>query len=77
MGGGGGVEQREQWKDPLGSQPREDNQLSQTNRNVRIGVWRSVRGGCAPSLIQALARSPRAPRDEAPEGLKKPGKKKR
>ena len=37
-GGGVGVEQREQWEDPLITQPEIDNELRQTNRGVR-GVW--------------------------------------
>ena len=34
-GGDGGVKQREQWEDPLATQPDMKNELSQTNRGVR------------------------------------------
>ena len=32
--GGGGVGQREQWEDPLATQPDRDKELNQTNRGV-------------------------------------------
>ena len=32
--GGGGVEQREQWEDPLATQPDREIELSQTSRGV-------------------------------------------
>ena len=38
---GGGVEQQEQWEDPLTTQTESENELSQTNRSVRgvcVGV---------------------------------------
>ena len=32
--GGGGVQQREQWEDPLATQPKREIELSQTNRGA-------------------------------------------
>ena len=53
--GGGGVEQREQLKGPLATQPGRENEVSQTNRGVR-----DVSGSCAPCPIKALADPPGA-----------------
>ena len=37
-GGGRGVEQREQWEDPLAIQPDRENELNHTNLRVG-GMW--------------------------------------
>ena len=53
--GGGSVGQREQWEDPLATQPDREIELSQTNRGVG-GVCMGV--GCTSRSIKALARPP-------------------
>ena len=50
--GGGGVGQREQWEDPLVTQPDREIELSQTNRGVG-GVW----VGVVPRVQSKLSRA--------------------
>ena len=47
------VEQREQWEDPLASQPERENELRQTNRSVR-GVCVGVKPRLQSKLSRAL-----------------------
>ena len=67
--GGEGVGQREQWEDPLATQPDRAIELSQTNRGRR-----SVRGSFTSRPIKALARPPRTPWEEAPARSPNPRK---
>ena len=48
---GGGVGQREQWEDPLATQPDREIELSQTNQGVR-----GVCGGVVPRVQSKLSR---------------------
>ena len=50
--GGGGVGQREQWEDPLATQPDREIELSQTNRGVE-----GVRVGVVPRVQSKLSRA--------------------
>ena len=50
--GGGGVGQREQWKDPLATQPDREIELSQTNRGVG-----GVCVGVVPRVQSKLSRA--------------------
>ena len=50
--GGGGVGQREQWEDPLATQPGRENELSQTNRGVG-----GVCVGVVPRVQSKLSRA--------------------
>ena len=50
--GGGGVEQREQWEDPLATQPHREIELSQTNRGVG-----GVCVGVVPRVQSKLSRA--------------------
>ena len=50
--GGGGVEQREQWEDPLATQPDREIELSQTNRGVA-----GVCVGVVPCVQSKLSRA--------------------
>ena len=63
--GGGGVEQREQWEDPLATQPDREIELSQTSRGVGgvcVGVVprvqsklsRALHAHCGKKLLQGL-----------------------
>ena len=53
MRGGGGVGQREQWEDPLATQPDREIELSQTNRGVG-GVCVGVVPRVQSKLLRAL-----------------------
>ena len=60
--GGGGVGQREQWEDPLATQPDREIELSQTNRGVG-----GVCVGVVPRVQSKLSRAIHAQsREEAP-----------
>ena len=55
VGGGRGdrtAEQREQWEDPLATQPDRENELSQTNRGVQ-----GVCEGVVPRVQSKLSRA--------------------
>ena len=67
--GGGGAGQREQWEDPLATQPDREIELRQTNRGIG-----GVRGSCTSRPIKALARPPRTPWKEAPARSPNPRK---
>ena len=62
--GGGGIGQREQWEDPMATQPDREIELS-------VGV---VRGSCTSRPIKALARPPPTPWEEAPARSPNPRK---
>ena len=51
-GGGGGVEQREIFEDPLATQPERENELSRTNRGIG-GVCDGVMPRVQPKLSRA------------------------
>ena len=55
--GGGGFGQREQWEDPLATQPDREIELSQTNRGVG-----GVCVGVVPRVQSKLSRTLHAPR---------------
>ena len=67
--GGGCVEQREQWVNPLASKPDRETELSQTNQATG-GVW----VGVVPCVLKALARPPRAPWETTLARSPNPGK---